>query len=72
MAVIAEADRILRPEGKLIVRDDVETLGQVENMLRSMHWEIRMTYSKEKEGLLCAQKTMWRPKEMEIIKSAIA
>lgn len=72
MAVIAEADRILRPEGKLIVRDDVETLGQVENMLRSMHWEIRMTYSKEKEGLLCAQKTMWRPKEMETIKSAIA
>nr|CAN60873.1 hypothetical protein VITISV_030591 [Vitis vinifera] len=72
VAVIAEADRILRPEGKLIVRDDVETLGQVENMLRSMHWEIRMTYSKEKEGLLCAQKTMWRPKEMEIIKSAIA
>lgn len=72
VAVIAEADRILRPEGKLIVRDDVETLGQVENMLRSMHWEIRMTYSKEKEGLLCAQKTMWRPKEMETIKSSIA
>lgn len=72
MAVIAEVDRILRPEGKLIVRDNVETLGQVEDMLRSMQWEIRMTYSKEKEGLLCAQKTMWRPTEAETILSAIA
>ena len=72
MAVVAEVDRILRPEGKLIVRDDVETIGQVETMLRSMNWEIRMTYSKEKEGLLCAQKTKWRPTEVETILSAIS
>lgn len=72
MAVVAEVDRLLRPEGKLIVRDDVETVGQLETMLRSMQWEIRMTYSKEKEGLLCAQKTMWRPTESETILSAFA
>lgn len=65
VAVFAEVDRILRPEGKLILRDNVETLNEVESMARSLKWEIRMTFSKEKEGLLCVQKTMWRPTEVE-------
>eukprot|EP00268_Persea_americana_P006741 TRINITY_DN1242_c1_g1_i11.p1 TRINITY_DN1242_c1_g1~~TRINITY_DN1242_c1_g1_i11.p1 ORF type:complete len:862 (-),score=203.32 TRINITY_DN1242_c1_g1_i11:420-3005(-) len=64
-SVIAEVDRMLRPEGKLIVRDNVETISEVENMARSLHWEIRLTYSKDTEGLLCVQKTMWRPQEVE-------
>ncbi|CAK9171500.1 unnamed protein product [Ilex paraguariensis] len=71
-ALVAEVDRILRPEGKLIVRDKVETVNEVENMLRSMQWEIRLTYSRDKEGLLCVQKTMWRPKEVETVTYAIA
>lgn len=60
-----EVDRLLRPEGKLIVRDDTATISEVENMVKSLHWEIRLTYSKENEGLLCVQKTMWRPSESE-------
>lgn len=72
VAIVAEVDRILRPEGKLIVRDNVETMNELENMLKSMQWEVRMTYSKDKEGLLCVQKSMWRPKEVETIKYAIA
>ncbi|CAD5195971.1 unnamed protein product [Musa acuminata subsp. malaccensis] len=64
-AVIAEVDRILRPEGKLIVRDNSETIEEVESMAKSLKWEVRMTYSKENEGLLFVQKTMWRPKEVE-------
>ncbi|XP_043718887.1 probable methyltransferase PMT26 isoform X2 [Telopea speciosissima] len=72
VAVIAEVDRILRPEGKLIVRDNIEIIGEVENMVKSMHWEIRLTYSKDKEGLLCVQKSFWRPTEVETIMSAIA
>ncbi|XVF17012.1 hypothetical protein REPUB_Repub10bG0080100 [Reevesia pubescens] len=72
VAVVAEVDRILRPEGKLIVRDNVETVTELENMLRSMQWEVRMTYSNDKEGLFCVQKSMWRPKEVETIKYAIA
>ena len=72
MAVVAEVDRILRPEGKLIVRDNVETINELENMLRSMQWEVRMIYSKDKEGLLCVQKSIWRPKEVEMITYAIA
>ncbi|GAB4835577.1 hypothetical protein Ancab_000486 [Ancistrocladus abbreviatus] len=65
--LVAEVDRILRPDGKLIVRDNIEVITELESMLRAMHWEIRMTYSKDKEGLLCAQKTMWRPNEVEIL-----
>lgn len=65
-------DRILRPEGKLIVRDNVEAITELEGVLRSMHWDIRMTYSKDNEGLLCAQKTIWRPKEIETVTYAIA
>ncbi|XP_024181181.1 probable methyltransferase PMT26 isoform X3 [Rosa chinensis] len=72
VAVVAEVDRILRPEGKLIVRDNVETINELERMLKSMQWEVRMTYSKDKEGLLCVQKSMWRPKESETVKYAIA
>lgn len=71
-ALVAEVDRILRPEGKLIVRDNVEMVSELENMFKSMHWEIRLTYSKDKEGLLCVQKSMWRPKESVAIMSAIA
>ncbi|KAK8268429.1 hypothetical protein V6Z12_D11G065100, partial [Gossypium hirsutum] len=42
VAVVAEVDRILRPGGKLIARDDVETITKLENMVRSMHWEVRL------------------------------
>ncbi|KAI3496493.1 hypothetical protein L1887_38857 [Cichorium endivia] len=72
LALIAEVDRILRPEGKLIVRDTVEIIDEVENIIRSMNWEVRLTYSKDKEGLLCVQKSMWRPVEVETIPYAIA
>ncbi|KAL9235009.1 hypothetical protein vseg_009812 [Gypsophila vaccaria] len=70
-AFIAEVDRILRPEGKIIVRDSVEIINELEATFKSMQWEIRMTYSKDKEGLLCAQKTMWRPTEVETLEYAL-
>ncbi|EEF42060.1 probable methyltransferase PMT24 [Ricinus communis] len=71
VAVVAEVDRILRPEGKLIVRDNVDIIGEIESMAKSLKWEIRMIYTKDDEGLLCVRKTMWRPTEAETIKSAI-
>uniref|UniRef100_A0A1J3IDX2 Putative methyltransferase PMT26 n=1 Tax=Noccaea caerulescens TaxID=107243 RepID=A0A1J3IDX2_NOCCA len=71
-AVIAEVDRVLRPEGKLIVRDDAETIRQVEGMVKAMKWEVRMTYSKQNEGLLSVQKSIWRPEEVETLTYAIA
>jgi len=72
VAVVAEVDRILRPEGKLIVRDEIDTISELQSLLKSMHWVVRFTYSKDKKGLLFVQKTMWRPTEVETITYAIA
>uniref|UniRef100_A0A6N2LUU1 Methyltransferase n=1 Tax=Salix viminalis TaxID=40686 RepID=A0A6N2LUU1_SALVM len=71
VAVIAEVDRILRPEGNLIVRDNAEIIGKIEGLAKSLNWDIRMIYSKDNEGLLCVHKKMWRPTEPETITSAI-
>lgn len=69
---MAEVDRILRPEGHLLVRDKAESISELENMFKSMHWEVRMTYTRDSEGLLCVKKSMWRPNEVVTIPYAIA
>lgn len=61
VGVMAEIDRIVRPGGKLIVRDESSTVGEVENLLKSLHWEVHLTFSKNQEGILSAQKSDWRP-----------
>ncbi|KAK6938820.1 putative S-adenosyl-L-methionine-dependent methyltransferase [Dillenia turbinata] len=61
VAIIVEMDRILRPGGWVIPQDKVEILDPIEGILRSMHWEIRMTYNQDEEGILCAQKSHCRP-----------
>ncbi|XP_071692227.1 probable methyltransferase PMT25 [Rutidosis leptorrhynchoides] len=66
-SVMAEVDRILRPEGKIIVRDNIDTIAEIENMAKSLHWNIRITYNKENEGLLYVEKTLWRPTEVETL-----
>lgn len=58
---MAEVDRIVRPGGKLIVRDEPSTVSEVENFLKSLHWEILFAFSKDQEGVLSAQKGNWRP-----------
>ncbi|KAF8711189.1 hypothetical protein HU200_029202 [Digitaria exilis] len=65
LPVVVEVDRILRPNGKLIVRDDKETVDEIKSVVRSLQWEVRMTVSKNKEAMLCARKTTWRPTEIE-------
>lgn len=58
---MAEVDRIVRPGGNLIVRDESAAIGEVENILKSLRWEVHLTFSKDQEGLLSAQKGDWRP-----------
>ncbi|KAG0499752.1 hypothetical protein HPP92_004023 [Vanilla planifolia] len=70
LPVFVEVDRILRPEGKLIVRDKKEIINELEDVVKSLKWEIRMTYVKGSEGLLCVQKTMWRPEAVETTSSS--
>ncbi|KAL1538985.1 putative methyltransferase PMT26 [Salvia divinorum] len=72
MALVAEVDRILRPEGNIIIRDNVDVINELEAIFKSMQWDIRMTYSKDKEGLLCAKKSLWRPTEEEKVTYALA
>lgn len=72
MGVMAEVDRILRPEGSLIVRDNAETIAEIESMAKSLQWKIKFTFTKDEEGLLCVRKTRWRPSDVETIRSAIA
>ncbi|TKY70430.1 methyltransferase PMT27 [Spatholobus suberectus] len=59
VAVMAEVDRIIRPGGKLIVRDESTTLSEVEILLKSLHWEI--IFNKIQEGMLCAKRGKWQP-----------
>jgi len=47
------------------VRDNANTITELESMARSLKWEVRMTYTKGNEGLLCVEKSMWRPNEVE-------
>ncbi|KAH0871643.1 hypothetical protein HID58_078665 [Brassica napus] len=72
VSVIAEVDRILRPQGTFIVRDDTEKIGEIEKMVESLKWDVRMTHSKYGEGVISVQKSWWRPTEVETITSAIA
>ncbi|CAM8908125.1 unnamed protein product [Rhodiola kirilowii] len=67
--LMTEIDRIVRPGGSLIVRDDSATVGEVENLLKSLHWEVHLTFSKDQEGILSAQKSMWRP-ELDAVAAA--
>lgn len=72
MALVAEVDRILRPEGKIIIRDQVDVITELEAIFKSMQWDIRMSVSRDKEGLLCAKKSMWRPKDEEKVTYALS
>ncbi|KAJ4916824.1 putative methyltransferase PMT24 [Raphanus sativus] len=72
VSVMAEVDRILRPQGTFIVRDDMETIGEIEKMVKCLQWNVKLTQSKDGEGVLSVQKSWWRPTEVETITSAIA
>jgi len=56
-----EMDRILRPDGWAIFRDEKSNLAEVEEILQSLHWIVKLTFAKQNEELLAVQKTLWRP-----------
>ncbi|KAM0873295.1 hypothetical protein ACQ4PT_038157 [Festuca glaucescens] len=61
LPVVVEVDRIVRPGGSIIVRDESSAVGEVEKLLKSLHWDVRLTFSKNNEGVLYAEKSDWRP-----------
>lgn len=70
VSVMAEVDRILRPGGRLIIRDNDETMTRIWSMAKTLHWKI--IYRNTNEGVLCIMKTLWRPSEVETIVGANA
>ncbi|XBH95003.1 hypothetical protein VPH35_085645 [Triticum aestivum] len=60
-SILVEMDRILRPGGWAIIREKLEILDPLEAILKSLHWEIVMTFRKDKEGIMSVKKTTWRP-----------
>jgi hypothetical protein len=59
--LVMEMDRILRPDGWAIFRDKKETLAKVAEIVKSLHWDVTLTFNKENEELLAVQKRFWRP-----------
>ncbi|CAN8246620.1 unnamed protein product [Cochlearia groenlandica] len=61
--ILLEMDRILRPEGTVVLRDNVETLTKVDKVVKGMKWESRiMDHEKgpyNPEKILVAVKTYW-------------
>lgn len=63
LSLVMEMDRILRPGGWVIFCDEEELLIKVEDIVKSMHWDIMFTYKidNNSEQLLAVQKSFWRP-----------
>lgn len=61
--ILLEMDRILRPQGSVIIRDDVDVLTKVKNVVDGLQWDNRMTDHEEgplvREKLIVATKQYW-------------
>ncbi|XP_061376630.1 probable methyltransferase PMT23 isoform X2 [Gastrolobium bilobum] len=55
--VVVEIDRILRPDGYLLVQDSMEIISKLGPVLRSLHWSITL----HQNQFLVARKSFWRP-----------
>ncbi|KAJ7525431.1 hypothetical protein O6H91_17G050900 [Diphasiastrum complanatum] len=58
---IIEMDRILRPGGWVIFRETTAIIVKVEAIVKSLHWDTRLSYVQDQEQLLVVQKGLWRP-----------
>ncbi|KAL4582668.1 hypothetical protein LXL04_007226 [Taraxacum kok-saghyz] len=59
--VMAEIDRIVRPGGHLIARDESNMIREIEKLLKSLHWEVNLTFTNNQEGIITGRKSIWRP-----------
>ncbi|AES71217.2 methyltransferase PMT16, putative [Medicago truncatula] len=56
--VVVEIDRILRPDGYLLVQDSMEAIRKLGAILNSLHWSVT-SYQNQ---FLVGRKSFWRPK----------
>lgn len=61
---LLEMDRILRPQGWVILREKLSIIDQISPIIESLHWEVRLKYLDGEEQLLVLQKGFWRPEPL--------
>ncbi|GLT84525.1 hypothetical protein SLE2022_027500 [Rubroshorea leprosula] len=65
--ILLEMDRILRPEGSVIIRDDVDVLVKIKSIVDVMQWDARIADHEngphEREKVLFASKQYWTAPE---------
>lgn len=63
MDILLEMDRILRPEGAILIRDEVDVLNKVMMISQGMRWESRMADHEDgpfvREKILVGVKIYW-------------
>lgn len=61
--ILLEMDRILRPEGTVIFRDDVDYLVKIKSIIDAMQWDSRIVDHEngplQREKILLAAKQYW-------------
>lgn len=61
--ILLEMDRILRPQGSVIIRDDVDVLVNVKSIVDGLQWESRLVDHEGgphvRQKLLIAIKQYW-------------
>lgn len=61
--ILLEMDRILRPQGSVILRDDVDVLVEVKNIAEAMQWDCRIADHEkgphQRDKILVATKQYW-------------
>uniref|UniRef100_A0A0E0K3J6 Methyltransferase n=1 Tax=Oryza punctata TaxID=4537 RepID=A0A0E0K3J6_ORYPU len=67
--ILLEMDRILRPEGTVIIRDDVDMLVKVKSAADGMRWDSQIVDHEDgplvREKILLVVKTYWTAKEQD-------
>lgn len=59
--ILLEMDRILRPEGTVIFRDQVDVLMQVKRIVKGMRWNVKMV--DHEDGPLVPEKVLFAVKQ---------
>lgn len=64
MDMIVEIDRILRPEGTVVIRDSPEVIEKVDRIARAVRWSATIhekePESRAREKILVARKNSWK------------
>jgi len=56
--VVVEIDRIVRPDGYVLVEDSVEMMNKLGPVLHSLHWSVTLYQNR----FLVGKKSFWRPR----------